>query len=272
MKNSIWPWVAAIALLFALLAAGIHYFPGGSGAPAAPDSAASAPTPAEPAGLTRIERPPTETPPALAAGADQQPTQAPEVPLPPLDDSDEEALDWLAELLGADRLTALLVTENVLRNVVVTIDNLPRDHISERQRPVAPVPGSFMVAGPEDALVLNPENHDRYTGLVDLLARTDTRATANLYRRFYPLLRQAYEELGHGDGNFHQRLLEVIEHLLSGPQPRGAIELTRPNVLYEYADEQLEALSAGRKIMIRMGPQNASVVRQWLRAFRDDLS
>jgi hypothetical protein len=44
--------------------------------------------------------------------------------------------------------------------------------------------------------------------------------------------------------------------------------LVQPKVLYQYADSELGALSAGQKAMIRIGPENAAVVKAKLREIR----
>ena len=42
-------------------------------------------------------------------------------------------------------------------------------------------------------------------------------------------------------------------------------KLVQPSVQYKYADERLEKLSAGQKVLIRMGRDNAQVVKAKLR-------
>ncbi len=56
------------------------------------------------------------------------------------------------------------------------------------------------------------------------------------------------------------------------PEPPETIALTRPNVLYEFADPRLEAESAGRKLLLRMGPGNAARVKMKLRDIRDRIA
>jgi len=46
----------------------------------------------------------------------------------------------------------------------------------------------------------------------------------------------------------------------------------RPHVLYEYADPELEALSAGQKLLIRIGPAHRAVVRDFLEDLRDRIT
>ena len=52
-----------------------------------------------------------------------------------------------------------------------------------------------------------------------------------------------------------------IDHLLATPDLAGPIQLARPSVMYVYADPALEALSSGQKTLLRMGPQNAAVIK-----------
>ena len=70
------------------------------------------------------------------------------------------------------------------------------------------------------------------------------------------------------DQSFNARVLEVIDDLLAAPAPADPIRVERPHVLYVYADEDLEAASAGQKVLMRMGRDNAAVIKQKLRELR----
>jgi hypothetical protein len=96
----------------------------------------------------------------------------------------------------------------------------------------------------------------------------DTGKLVALYVRLYPLFQQAYRDLGYPDRYFNDRLVEVIDHLLATPSVPGPIKLAQPHVLYEFADPALEARSAGQKILIRIGPDNAARVKAKLRELR----
>ena len=74
-----------------------------------------------------------------------------------------------------------------------------------------------------------------------------------------------------GDGA-DARLPVVIDHLLATPVPSGPIVLVRPNVLYEFADPDLEALSSGQKLMLRMGPNNSATLKRLLEQLRSRLT
>jgi hypothetical protein len=96
----------------------------------------------------------------------------------------------------------------------------------------------------------------------------DINNVADTYHRFYPLFQKAYVNLGYPDGYFNDRLIEVIDHLLATPVVEPPIVLDRPNVLYRFADPELEALSSGRKLLIRMGNEHAEKIKNSLRDLR----
>ncbi len=52
----------------------------------------------------------------------------------------------------------------------------------------------------------------------------------------------------------------------------GPIALTQPKVLYEFADPALQDLSAGQKMLVRMGPENEARVKAKLREFKRALT
>ena len=130
------------------------------------------------------------------------------------------------------------------------------------------MPGAFAVEGPEEAPTLDPANFERYKPLVQLIGAMDANQLVATYTRYYPLFQEAYESLGHPPEYFNDRVVEVIDHLLATPEIQGPIALARPSVLYEFADPQLESRSAGQKGLIRMGSDNARIVKEKLRVLR----
>ncbi|HEX8012174.1 MAG TPA: DUF3014 domain-containing protein [Casimicrobiaceae bacterium] len=258
-----WGVLAAVILL--IVAAGVGYFlwqqrpepPIAAPVPAAP----TAPTPpAQASSEPRIERP------------IEPPSATPAVPLPALAESDSALRDALALLFGAARLDALVRLQDIIRNVVVTIDNLPRGNVALRLSPIKPVPGTFRVVGREGTVVVGLDNAARYTPYVQAMQAVDSAKLVAIYVRFYPLFQQAYAELGYPSRYFNDRLFEVIDHLLATPEVSGPIALVQPKVMYEYADPALQDLSAGQKILIRMGPENEARVKAKLREIKRALS
>ncbi len=190
-------------------------------------------------------------------------------PLPPLDASDEYFRIEIAELYG-EAIGRLLVESGLIEKIVATVDSLPRTHVAEKIRPVGGLAGEFAVDGQDGSgeHMLNPDNYARYDMLIQAVTSADIDRVADTYRRFYPLFQDAYINLGYPNGYFNDRLVEVIDHLLETPEFEGPVALVRPNVLYLFADPELESRSSGQKLLMRMGPQHSASMKRSLRALR----
>lgn len=192
--------------------------------------------------------------------------------LPPLDASDESFLVAVIDTLGVG-IEGLLVNDALIDRFVATIDNLPRKHVSEKIRPIGRLATQFNAEGtPDDASFnLGSENFARYDALIGLMATADPDTVVAVYRRYYPLFQESYERLGYPNAYFNDRVIEVIDHLLLTPEPQEPVRLIRPHVLYQFADPELEALSSGQKLLLRMGNEHAAAVKQALQDLRSRL-
>jgi len=218
-----------------------------------------------------VEEPPAQIGPIhpLAPPEASESVDSELVPLPPLDDSDSYFLLALIDIFGPE-VGLLLVDEALIDKFVATVDNLPRSHVAEKIRPVGRLSSAFGVdaAGGDGQFYLLSDNYARYDSLVDLVAGANPDLITEVYRRFYPLFQEAYAQLGYPDGYFNDRVVEVIDHLLITPEPDEPIMLVRPHVLYEFADAELEALSSGQKLLLRMGGEHSATVKRVLRELR----
>jgi hypothetical protein len=260
MKKSI-GWLILIVLLGV---AAIGFYVWRQGPTFQPQPAAPAEAPAAPPPVTKVE-PPTHYPLPESSEAE---TKA----LPPLNDSDAVMHSALADLLGSAALKKLFNPEDIVRHIVVTIDNLPRRTVATRLLPTKPVAGTFLTAKTSDALVIAPQNAARYTPYVRLAEMANTKKLVAAYVKLYPLFQRAYQELGYPNGYFNDRAVAVIDHLLAAPEVDGPVALKQPHVLYEFADPALEAESAGHKLLIRMGSENAARIKVKLREIRHELT
>jgi len=188
-----------------------------------------------------------------------------------LDASDTEARRSLVDLMGSKAFTELVLPLHLVRRIVATVDNLPREAAPQRMMPLKAVPGAFATRGSGEEAVLDAANFKRYAPYVRVLESLDARALVSSYARAYPLFQRAYRELGYPAGNFNDRLVEAIDDMLAAPEIEAPVRLMRPKVLYEFADPDLETRSAGQKILVRMGAGNAARVKAKLREIRREL-
>jgi hypothetical protein len=239
-------WVAAGLLVVAALVAAYFTFSGG-----------------------RSEPPPqtVEAPPAQAPEAPPEPLggQPEPIVLPPLDESDALVRELIAKLSSHPRVAAWLATEGLIRNFAVVVTNIadgatPAGHL----KALAPS-GSFRFVERGGGMFVDPRSYDRYATLADATGAIDPKGAAALYATLKPRIEEAYRELGFPDTPFDRTLERALVRLLGTPIPDDPIAVEPRGIVYGYADERLENLSAAQKQLLRMGPRNARVVQRSLR-------
>lgn len=240
--------------------------------PAAPDpspTAAGAPAGTAPASPPPVAHPLADT------GSDA---------LPEATSPDAVVRDGLIELLGRSAVLSMLQVDDIVRRVVATVDNLGRSHAPVALWPVVPTPGRYSVqAGADGRERVAPGNAARYAPFVDWVSSIDSAQAAAFYRRVYPLFQQSYEGLGFPGRYFNDRLVAVMDLMIATPVPaelpvltlvqvRGEVPSTRPWVRYEFADPALQGLSAGQKLLLRMGPEHQRRLQAKLRELRSHVA
>jgi hypothetical protein len=224
-------------------------------------SAASAPTPAPVSVAAAAGAPPAIQHPLAAI---ETPASSSARELPRLDDSDARLKDELNAWLGRKKVQQFLQLDAFVRRVVATVDSLAREHAAPALWPVLTTPGRFATLKSGERELISPDNAQRYSALVQFIEVVDARQGVQLYASLYPLFQQAYEELGYPRAYFNDRLVQVIDTLLATPvieeplevtliEVKGPIPSERPWTRYEFADERLQSLAAGQKMLLRMG-------------------
>ena len=229
-----------------------------------PDAVHELPPPQLPTAMPVTEQQPQAEPQneEIMAYIEPEPEVVPD-PLPPLNESDPQVTQALAEIVGADPLAEYLVKGAAISRIVATVDRLTSRQVSAQINPIKPAADKFIVDTEGESVVLSAKNFARYDGHVALIQNADTEMLVALYQHYSPLFQTAWEENG-GEGSFNERLLEVIDHLLETPDVPGPIYLSKPEAVYLFEEPELEAMTAGQKILVRMGSVNASVVKEKL--------
>lgn len=241
---------------------------------------------------SRQAAPPYEPPVAQAPAPVQAPTAPPTVASAPVirhpveeaqaaADGPTGTLDaaTLASLLGQKAVLQFLQADGFAARVVATVDNLSRPHAAPRLWPVNPMPGRFTVDRGDGGEHIAAANAQRYTPFVRFVEGIDSGRAATLYLRHYKQFQQAYVELGYPNGYFNDRLVEVIDHLLDMPEVpvapavqlievKGSTPSTQPWTHYEFVDDGLQGMSSGRKMLVRLGPDQARRIKAKLAEFR----
>jgi hypothetical protein len=226
---------------------------------------------------------------AQAPAAPAEPA-APEIKYPidavkpdaPTADSDDVG-QAVTALMGRDAVLRFMQLADFPHRVVATLDGLGRPYVSPVVWTVNPTPGRFTVTGPSDNQVIAPANNVRYQPFVAMVRSLDAGKLVALYVKMYPQLQQSYQDLGYPHGYFNDRVVDVLDNLLATPEPddpiavtltqvKGELQPKRPWLRYEYGDAELEAASAGQRIMLRMGAANRATLKAKLADIRKRLA
>jgi hypothetical protein len=242
------------------------------------------PSPQAPAPLAKPAAPTLPAPPdggsAEPAIAHPLPTEdGPRHPLPPLDQSDAYVSKALVDLVGHKPVASFLNVDGFARRFVATVNNLGGESAATELWPVRPTGGRFEADKRGDQLVIGPGNAERYAPFVRFVEGVDSRKAVATYVRLYPLLQRAYEDLGAPGRYFNDRVVAVIEELLATPDVDDPVRVKAVGAdggspasgsahLYLFDDPSLESRTAGQKILLRVGRDNAKRLKAKLTEVR----
>lgn len=190
---------------------------------------------------------------------------------PDLESSDATISKTLSTMLGGKIWHDYFYPKALIRRFVVTVDNLPRKAVSANMLPVKTVGGAFLVSGQPDSMSIAPENDQRYVRYISVLNAVKVPALVDLYIQLYPVFQDVYRGLGYPQGHFNDRLIEALDDLLATPTIKPPVAVAQPRVLYTYADAELEARSAGQRIIMRLGAENAQQLKAVLTKIRAEV-
>lgn len=266
-------WAGALVVVAVVVGAAVWFFvkPDWFSTPAEPAAATGAASESIAEAAPDEVTPADESEPPPESVPEPDPAMAPES-LPTLQESDVPVQQALIELFGPSAVESFLVPQALITRFVVMVDNLPAPSVPPKIRSLRKVDGDFGVTESDGHYYLNPSNSARYAGLVEAIQLADMKRCAAFYKRYYPLFQQAYEQIGYRNKSFNTRFVQVIDHLLATPEISGPIELVRPRAYYQFANPDLEDLSAGQKALLRLGAENADVVKFKLRELRSALA
>jgi len=196
--------------------------------------------------------------------------------LPTLDESDS----WLQEKLPAitwrKELLKLVIDEDMIRRLVVFTDNFSQGVIAYEHSPLIKPASSFSAIETNKdgvaALLWDETNSRRFSLYVDLLRSVDSDTLISWYFELKPLIDQAYQELGYPDENFTDVLQDAITKVLDMEIPKERLELTRPSVMYQFKNQEIEKRDDVEKLLLRLGKENLLVIKSVLLEMNEKLS
>lgn len=272
-------WIGPAVAVIILAAGGWYLLKPAAPAPvvpvATPVTTPAATPVAEPADVLSATQEPEDELSAQAADAGVDPTLLPaeqEVaatePLPALDESDVVVKQKLLALPWKAGLSSLFVSEELVRRFVVQIDNIAQGRLVPEQALFKGLTQDFKAKQNGQQYQLDVANYQRYQRYLDLLESAPKAEVAALFNQLYPLMQQAYLELGYPEAQFRDRVQQAITLLLAAPEIADGPMLVLDSVQYTFADGEIEQLSMAHKQMVRLGLKNQQRLKLLLVAYQ----
>ncbi len=204
------------------------------------------------------------------------PPPEPQAPLPRLQESDMALREKLASMVGGAELLALLSRDELIRKGVRMVYGLSEGFLVKEFRPLESPTGRYLVVptGEKNAegapyYLRSEQNDARYARYVGLLSKIKPESAYRIYRHFYPLMQQAYEELGLREASFERVVSKAIDVMLvpasgANSEPR----LRQPSVMYVFDNDDIESSSGVNKLKLRLGEETNIELEAWLREFK----
>ena len=205
----------------------------------------------------------------VAAPSQNEAPEIPEAELPLLDHSDPELNDLVKDKFAGEAVW-LVKSDDLIRRVVVYIDNIAQGKIAREHAPFLAPKETFKVDD-NGEIVISEQSFKRYTPYVKLIQTLSPDQWMLLYKLYKPLINEAYQELGYADEDFDATLLDAIEMIENTPAYQSKLPLQSESVAYKYQSHEWEALPAAQKQLLRMGPDNAAKVKQYLAELKTHL-
>jgi hypothetical protein len=197
---------------------------------------------------------------------------APPINLPPLDQMDDYLRPLLSALSSRPELARWLATDDLVRQLAMALDQSSAGNSPARDFKAVKPSTPITISSRGGKGTIDPASYHRYDGLVTTITSIDASKVAQIYKTIRPRLNEAYQGLGHANGNVDQALQRTLDLLIDTPVVKDPIVLRETGSTgWAYDDGDLESLMPAQKQLLRMGAANVDRLLVWLRALQNAL-
>ena len=231
-----------------------------------------------PADIQSEPAPPLVSPPPAAielAPASAEQLDAPEViapsdppiepienPLPMLEESDDPVRDALGEIPMGTIGQQYLIPSNIIERSASLIYLTSKGDVPYKLLPVARPAKPFSIADDGTQVVADASGFARYDLLAQWLESVDLSAILLSLQPFLPLFREAWSYYGEPPEDFDFAVVIALDLIASTPSvDTTEARLIKKEAVWVYEDPSIEGLAPIQKQVLRMGPENAAVVK-----------
>jgi len=231
-----------------------------------------------PADIQPEPSPPLVSPPPAAielAPASEAQLDAPEViapsdppiepienPLPMLEESDDPVRDALGEIPMGTIGQQYLIPSNIIERSASLIYLTSKGDVPYKLLPVARPAKPFSISDDGTQVVADASGFARYDALAQWLESLDLDSILLSLQPFLPLFREAWSYYGEPPEDFDFAVVIALDLIASTPSvDTTEARLIKKEAVWVYGDPSIEGLAPIQKQVLRMGPENAAVVK-----------
>jgi hypothetical protein len=184
-------------------------------------------------------------------------------PLPSLFESDDPVRDALADIPLGTAGQQYLMPNNIIERSASLIYLTAQGDVPYKLVPIARPKAKFPIVDDGTQVVADPDGFTRYDPITGWIESLDAPALVDAFADFLPLLREAWGFYGEDPNYFDLAVIETLDTIIATPEIDITEErLIRKEAVWIYENPAIEALAPVQKQVLRMGPRNASAVKQ----------
>ena len=248
-----------IVVLLLVIAGGVVLLTGIWPPKGEPAPTATAPPPEPPPSpiMTLIEEPapePSEPPPP--------PPEPVEDPLPRLEESDDAVRDAVGDIPLGTAGQQYLIPGNIIERSASLIYLMAQGEVPYKLLPVSRPKAAFPIRDDGTQVVTDPAGFERYDALTQWLQSLDLESLLSSLEWFIPLFREAWSYYGEDPAAFDMAVVITLDLVIATPEiDLREARLTRKEAVWIFEDPAIEGLAPIQKQVLRMGPENAKILK-----------
>ena len=223
----------------------------------APTVTATPPEPPPSPIMTAIEEPapePSEPPPPLPEPVED--------PLPRLEESDDAVRDAVGDIPLGTAGQQYLMPGNIIERSASLIYLMAQGDVPYKLLPVPRPKAAFPIMDDGTQVVTDPAGFERYDALTQWLQSLDLKSLLSSLEWFIPLFREAWSYYGEDPAAFDMAVVMTLDLVIATPEiDLSAARLIRKEAVWIFEDPAIEGLAPIQKQVLRMGPQNANILK-----------
>ena len=220
----------------------------------APTLTAPPPEPQPAPVVAEIEEPAPEPPPL--------PPEPVEEPLPRLEESDDAVRDAVGDIPLGTAGQQYLIPGNIIERSASLLYLMAQGDVPYKLLPVSRPKAAFAISDDGTQVVTDPAGFERYDALTQWLQSLDLESLLSSLEWFVPLFREAWSYYGEDPSAFDMAVVMTLDLVIATPEvDLSEARLIRKEVVWIFEDPAIEGLAPIQKQVLRMGPENAEVVK-----------